>query len=550
MGGLRIWLCGGLRVEVDGVRVDDRLTRRKSRELLALMVDGARPMRREELIELLWPGEPSGAREAALRQLLTEVRSCIGAEAVEGRDPIALALPDETWVDVQVAERQAQAAREAFAARRPDDAGELAAEAVDLVASGFWTGEESDWADQRSRELEELRIGTLELLASARLGQPNREGEAEAAARQLVELAPLREAGYSLLMRAQAAMGNVAEAVRTYERLRSVLREELGTTPSVKMGALHMWVLAQTDSSGPDTETEPATGYARREDGLKIAYQVMGDAAVDLVIVPGFMSHLDLQWADPAYRRFLRALAAFARVITLDKSGTGTSDPIDGALSLEEWAKDLDPVLDAVGSRGAVLLGASEAGPVTIRYGQDRPKRVRGLILYGALAKVLPEPGYLWEQKERIGAAFARFAEVELSWGEGGMTEFLTPGLAGNEAQRRAWAVFERSTGSPASVERRLQAVLETDVRDLLPQVSLPTLVLHREGDRMVLPCYGHFLAEHIPGARLIELPGSCHPPYLGSPEEVESLIAAVRDFVTEHARGADSATGTSVERF
>jgi len=156
------------------------------------------------------------------------------------------------------------------------------------------------------------------------------------------------------------------------------------------------------------------------------------------------------------------------------------------------------------------------------------------LILYGALAKVAPEPGYLWEHREEIFAAFARFGEVELAWGEGGMTELMTPAMTDNDAQRRAWAVFERSTGSPTSMARRTQAVLGMDVRDLLPRLDLPTLVLHREGDRMVLPWYGRFLADAIPGARYAELPGSCHPPYLGETSEVDTVVNAIETFMAE----------------
>jgi pimeloyl-ACP methyl ester carboxylesterase/DNA-binding SARP family transcriptional activator len=536
--GVRVWLCGGLRVEVDGGRVEGRLTRRKSRELLALLVDRGAAVGREDLVELLWPESPPGSRTGQFRVLLTELRSCLGAGALEGRDQLRVVLPDRAWVDVRVGTGELQRCRTAIVDRRWEDAREHAASASELLGGGFLVGHDGEWIEQRRGELEQLELEAIEALAAASLSEPGHASSAVKAARRLVSRAPFRESGYSLLMRALVAEGNPAEGLVAYERLRLLLREELGTIPSVALGALHRWVLEQAgEERGPDSETpldgedrrEPETHYARRDDGVNIAYQVLGEAPIDLVVVPGFMSHLDLQWADPSYRRWLRRLSSSLRVITLDKAGTGASDAVARPQSIGDWASDVVAVLDAVGSSRPVLLGTSEGSPVAAFFADAHPGRARGLVFYGALARVLPEEGYLWEHREEIWATLQRFAEVELSWGCGGSIDIWAPTSAISDAQRHAWAVFERASGSPASIARRTEAVLAIDARDVLPRIQVPTLVLHRAGDRVVPVHYGRYVAAAIPGARYLELDGDDHIPYLG---DSDALTAAIHEFV------------------
>jgi pimeloyl-ACP methyl ester carboxylesterase/DNA-binding SARP family transcriptional activator len=538
---VRIWLCGGLRIEADGERLEGRLTRRKSRELLALLVDRGTAVAREELVELLWPENPPGSRTGQFRVLLTEIRRCLGAEALEGRDRLRLVLPDTAWVDVRAATDQLDRCRTAIEARRWGDAREHAGHASRLLSGPFLAGQEGEWIDQRRRELEQLELEAIEALAAASLSEPGHAADAVAAARRLVSRAPFRESGYALLMRGLVAEGNPAEALVAYERLRLLLREELGTIPSVALSALHVWVLEQAgdqngaDAVGPDAAVddedrrEPATDYARRRDGVSIAYQVLGDGPVDFVVVPGFMSHLDLQWADPAYRRWLRRLSSSLRVITLDKAGTGASDPVPHAQSIEDWADDVLAVLDAVGSSRALLMGMSEGSPVAAFFADAHPERVRGLVFYGALARVLPNERYLWEHREEILASLQRFAEVEMSWGSGGSVDIWAPTAASSDAQRHAWAVFERASGSPASIALRSEAVLAIDACELLPSIRVPTLVLHRAGDRAVPVHHGRYLAAAILGARYVELEGADHIPYLG---DSEAVISAIHEFV------------------
>jgi pimeloyl-ACP methyl ester carboxylesterase/DNA-binding SARP family transcriptional activator len=572
---VRVWLCGQLRIEIEGERVEGRLTRRKSRELLALLAVSRGAISRGELIEMLWPEQPPGSRTVSFRQLLTDLRHCLGAETIEGLSEISLKLPEGSWLDTAAAGAALAECREAIAREDWPCARERAAFAAGLLDEEFLASEQADWVLTRRLELEQLGLQALEALGIASLAEPGYELDAEAAGRQLTERSPFRETGYTLLMRALVARGNTAEALLEYERLRVLLRDELGTCPSLGTSALHVWALAQAspiedDSLGPgegqdasepgggwdgsepgasrSERLRPVSAYAIRHDGVSIAYQVLGDGPVDLVVVPGFMSHLDNWWTFPEYRHWFRRLSRFARLITLDKAGTGSSDPVDHVPTVDEWADDVLTVLDAVGCGQVVLLGMSEAGPVTMSLAERHPDRVLGLILYAAVARVTPAPHYLWEHREEIAAVWARFSEVEVTgWGHGALVDKVAPSLAQSEAGRRAWAIFERASGSPASIARRTAALAELDACELLARVRVPTLVLHRANDGLVLVHHGRFIAAAIPGAEYVELPGRDHPPPMGTPEEVEALDAEIERFtqqLADRSASADSVVG------
>ena len=555
---MQIWLCGELRVEIAGERVDGRLTRRKSRQLLALLVTSRGAISRAELIEMLWPEQPPGSRTVSLRQLLADLRCCLGADAIGGLSEVSLRLPEGSWLDTAAASAALAECREAIAQEDWPLARERAGLAASLLEDEFLAGEPADWVLAQRREFEQLGLQALEALGIASLAEPGYELDAEAAGRRLTERSPFRETGYTLLMRALVARGNTAEALLEYERLRAMLREELGTCPSLGTSALHVWALAQASSmedepleAGKDLgeQSWPVSAYARRHDGVSIAYQVLGDGPVDLVIVPGFMSHLDNWWTFPEYRHWLRSLGQFARLITLDKAGTGSSDPVDRVPTVEEWADDVLTVLDAIGCGQVVLFGMSEAGPVTMSLAERHPDRVLGLILYATVARVTPAPHYLWELREEIAAGWTRFSEVEVTgWGHGASVDKVAPSLAQSEAGRRAWAIFERASGSPASIATRIAALAELDACELLPRVRVPTLVLHRTDDGLVPVHHGRFIAAAIPGAEYVELPGRDHPPPMGTPEEVEALDAEVerftRQFADRSARTASAVGG------
>jgi pimeloyl-ACP methyl ester carboxylesterase/DNA-binding CsgD family transcriptional regulator len=263
----------------------------------------------------------------------------------------------------------------------------------------------------------------------------------------------------------------------------------------------------------------PRTCYARSGEA-HVAYQVTGEGPVDLVLTPGFISHLDLQWESVGYRRFARQLAVFARVIRYDKRGTGLSDPVAAVPTLEQRVGDLAAVLDAAGSARAVVLGYSEGGPTAIGFGVHRPQRALGLILYGT-ASIPPPPEIARRFRDAVGR-----------WGQGATVEMLAPSLLPSATQRETAAALERASASPAMAAALVEAVIRTDVRSLLPEVTVPTLVIHRRGDLIELE-QGRYLAEHIPGAEYVELDGSDHLPWVG---DTDAVVAPVERFVRRFA--------------
>lgn len=268
------------------------------------------------------------------------------------------------------------------------------------------------------------------------------------------------------------------------------------------------------------------TMYARNGE-VHIAYQVVGSGTFDLVLVPGFVSHIELQWADPRSAKFLEGLASFSRLILFDKRGTGLSDPVPGMPTLEERMEDLRAVLDAVGSEKAALLGVSEGGPMSALFAATYPERTSALVLYGAFAKVLADdehPDALTEEQ------FARIIAAVQVWGAGKSIEVLGPSyLDVGEVAHQLWGTFERMSASPGMARACVEAWREVDVSGVLSAIGAPTLVLHRTKDFFPI-AESRYLASHIRSARFAELRGSDHLPWLG---DSASILSEIEEFLT-----------------
>jgi pimeloyl-ACP methyl ester carboxylesterase len=280
---------------------------------------------------------------------------------------------------------------------------------------------------------------------------------------------------------------------------------------------------------------QPDTSYARNGD-VNIAYQVLGDGPIDLVMTPGYISHLDLWWTFPETTAFLRRLASFSRLILYDKRGTGLSDPAPGLPALEERMEDLHAVLDAAGSERAALFGISEGGPMSVLFAATYPERTSALIVYGSFPKLTPEDDYAPEQKELFDDKMAQLDDVVAHWGDGKSIDFFAPNYA-DDAQRRLWGFYERAAASPGMVRALLDALSEIDVRHVLPTIRIPSMVLHRVGDTAVPVDAGRYMAERIPGARCVELAGTDHVPWLG---DAEALVDEIEEFLTGAKHTAD----------
>ena len=274
----------------------------------------------------------------------------------------------------------------------------------------------------------------------------------------------------------------------------------------------------------------PDTHYAKGPAG-NLAYQVVGDGPIDLVIVPGWFSHVDLQWEFPTCRAYIGEFASFARVIMYDKLGTGLSDPVDGVPTVENRADDLRAVLDAVGSERAALFGFSEGGVISTFFAATHPERVSALVLYGTGAGGSVDtldPS----TRERAFATLARLLSSLDHWGEGQTIDWAAPSLKDDAEARRAMGALERAAMSPKMGFITGQAVLrQLDVEDIYDSVRVPTLVLHRKHDAIPVEL-GRALAARISGARLVELDGVDHIPWVG---DYKSVTGEVEEFLTGH---------------
>ena len=265
--------------------------------------------------------------------------------------------------------------------------------------------------------------------------------------------------------------------------------------------------------------------------GVSIAYQVVGEGPTDLVLVPGFVSNVEHYWEMPQVPQMLRRLASFSRLILFDKRGTGCSDPITSVPTVEERMEDMHAVLDAVGSERATLFGISEGGPMSLLHAATYPERTTALALYGTTPRFSVGPD--WEFGWSKDMLAESWESIRKEWGTGAMINFFAPSSADDEATRRAWGRYLLAGASPAMGRAVLEALATLDVRAILPSVRVPTTIIHRTGDLIANIGAARYMAEVIPGARLVELPGDAHVPFIGNPDpiidEVEELVTGAR---------------------
>lgn len=273
-------------------------------------------------------------------------------------------------------------------------------------------------------------------------------------------------------------------------------------------------------------------GYARNG-AIAIGYETIGDSPGDLVYLSPF-NHLDVAWENPVYARFLKSLASFARVIVIDRRGTGVSDRYSPAdlPPLEDLVDDLSAVLDAVGSERAALFGFSDAGALCAMFAATRPERVSALILYATAARGTQAHDYPWQWSEPEWAEY--LDGVQAGWGTrqfaAEMLAFFGPSLAGDERMEAWFERFLRASASPSAIYAQEQVFRDMDVRQLLPAIGVPTLVLHRTDDAVEPVGAGRYLAREIVGATYVELSGGDHFPWAG--DQGGPLIAEVERFV------------------
>jgi class 3 adenylate cyclase len=268
----------------------------------------------------------------------------------------------------------------------------------------------------------------------------------------------------------------------------------------------------------------PKTRYVRSGD-LYIAYQVVGDGPIDLVYVPSWISQVEHYWEEPTVALYFQRLASFSRLIMFDRRGTGLSDPVVGTPTLEEQMDDVVAVMDAAGSRRAAVFAWLEGGAMAALFAATHPDRTQALVLYEAMARMSWAPDYDWPPTRE-----EREANLSRPWGDGSRILALSPSAAENPRLVEWFARLERLSASPGTARKLAMMNADVDVRAVLPSISVPTLVVHRAGERFIDIRHSRYLAEHIPGARYVELRGA---EVFSFGTEQDSLLDEIEEFLT-----------------
>ena len=268
---------------------------------------------------------------------------------------------------------------------------------------------------------------------------------------------------------------------------------------------------------------QPDTLYAKSGD-VHVAYQVFGEGPLNLVFAPLFVSNIEVFWERPDIGRWLLRLAKYARVAMFDKRGTGMSDRVGELPGLEQRIDDLRAVMDAAGMEQAALLGVSEGGPLSALFAATYPARCRALVLYGSFARFSS-----WFPTEEAPEQFLGY--IDRAWGTGFSLPFFSPSLVNNPVAQQWMGRFERLGASPAAVTALMRMNSQIDISGIVSTIQVPILVIHRTEDVTINVEGGRYLAEHIPGARYIELPGKDHPPWIG--DNAMEIADAIEEFLT-----------------
>ena len=277
----------------------------------------------------------------------------------------------------------------------------------------------------------------------------------------------------------------------------------------------------------------PETRYARAGE-INIAYNVVGEGPLDLVFVPDWLTNLELQWELPQSARFLQRLASFSRLIVFDKRGTGLSDPVPlmELPTLEEWMDDVRVGMDAAGSQRAALFAFGAAGPMCMLFAASSPHRTSALVLFETFARMRRAADYPAGIPDRL--ADGVLAWVDQGWGTGTMVDLFAPSGAADSHLQETLGRVQRQAASPGTAAAMMRLIVETDVRAVLPTISVPTLVVHRAEDSFVRPAHARYLADSIAGARLAEVPGRDYLYFVGDPDpvldEVQEFLTGVRE--------------------
>ena len=536
---------------MDGTPTGAIVTAAKERSLLAaLALNPGAVVSVDSLMGALWGDDPPSAARKTLQTYVWNLRQTLGADVITTEPPGYALRIAPSDVDVGCFRALVRDGEAAMAAGDPATASAVLGEAVALWRGEPFSGvaEHTGLAGEVIR-LKEEYLSALEMRVSANLAA-GRHAEIVGELEALVADHPFRERLWGDLMVALYRCGRQADALATYQRARDLLVEELGLEPGGELRRIEEAILRHDDSlEAPDrldlpTSAAPGTPgtvlrspvrYARSTGGVGIAYQVAGHGPVDILAIPGFVTHLDIWWNAPT-DGLVRQLTTIGRLISFDKRGMGLSDRPD-AVDAMKWVDDAVAVLDAVGATNVVVLGVSAGTPTAIRLAALHPERVRALVVFGGGARTVAGPGYeIGHDRETL----ERFAEnLEKRWGSGVAITSYAPSRASEPHVRDYWARYQQLSASPAAAMRYYWAAVESDVTDLLATITMPTLVLHPERDIIAPVAWGRFMADHISGAEFVALDSDVD--LICVSDVIDDMARHIGDFVDRRLHSPDA---------
>jgi DNA-binding SARP family transcriptional activator/pimeloyl-ACP methyl ester carboxylesterase len=533
---VQVSLLGPLTVQVESG--DVVIAAAKERSLLAaLALNPGRVVGTDALLDALWGDTPPATGRKTLQTYVANLRRALGSDVIVTEPAGYLLRIDADAVDVSRFRALVHDGEDALRAGLIDRARDRLAEAM-----AQWRGEplagvapHTGLAGEAVRLGEEYR-GALEARIGADLAA-GCGGELVGELEALVREHPFRERLWAHLMVALYRGGRQADALAAYGRARTILREELGLDPGGELRRVEQAVLEHDptlQASPPRPAPTPATltaarppvRYARAGDGVHVAYRIVGDGPVDIIAVPGFVSHLDMWWDAPT-DHLVRRLASFSRLILFDKRGMGLSDrpPV---VDVEHWVDDTLAVLDAACSDRAVILGISAGAPTAMLFAATHPDRTRALILHGGYARFLPGDGY--DPGFDLATADVFVDKMIREWGTGSGISSLAPSFKHDPAARAFWARCQTLAASPAAAGTFLRALMEIDVRHVVSTIECPTLILHAARDLNVPVEAARLCRDLIRGAELVELDSDIHLIWLS--DVIDEVTANIERFV------------------
>jgi DNA-binding SARP family transcriptional activator/pimeloyl-ACP methyl ester carboxylesterase len=491
----------------------------------------------ETLIDAVWGDSPPASARKTLQTYISNIRRALGAEVV-ATDPNGYVLAiDRDAVDVLRFRRLVRAGESEL---RAGDA--VRARASLSAAIALWGGEpfggvgEHTGLAAEAARLGEEHLSAVETRVAACLDageDAQLVGELEA----VVRSHPFRERLWGQLMVALHRSGRQADALVAYERARVVLRDELGLEPGGELRRIHREILEHPDPAAAGTgriasarraPLRSSTRYAVTSDGVHVAYQIVGDGPVDLVAVPGFVSHLDMWWDAPT-DTLVRRLASCSRLIMFDKRGMGLSDR-PARIDVDDWVEDLRAVLDAAEAPRAAVLGISAGAPTATLFAARYPERTRALMLYGGYPRMVRSDDDEFGFDQSTVDTF--IDRMQAAWGTGFGLSVLAPSLKEDATAREFWARLQTTSASPGAAANFLRALAAVDVTDALARVDAPTLLLHAERD-VNTPIEGaRICRDLIPDARLVELDSDVHLIWLS--DVIDEITDEIEAFVAE----------------